>query len=231
MKNELRIIILRSFLTLALMGFVFLLIYGFLLWRNFDQRIWKMPLSVNHSEKEFATTCDDITSCDLLPGDILVRRYSTPRTFLAEHLFDFYYTHSAFYIGDGQIVEAYGKSRDSSEEIQVVSIAASDWVSEDISEILILRPHYRKGVYHSIEQKLITIAGDTQYRFGIPRNATDKRTTCAALIVDVLEEASVIAALPEEVVVTPDYLVWMASTNENFELKRVVNNVSLRRKN
>ena len=66
------------------------------------------PYDVSLRLPHSPSSCTHISECDLLPGDILIRRYITSRTTVFEHIIHPYFTHSAFYMGNDQIAEAVG---------------------------------------------------------------------------------------------------------------------------
>ena len=66
-----------------------------------------------------AVECHELSKCQLIPGDILIRKHATERTRLFEVLFNPYFTHTAFYYGDGQIIEAVGNESNSVDDVRM----------------------------------------------------------------------------------------------------------------
>ena len=158
------------------------------------------------------SSCSILSVCKLEPGDILIRRYITSQTRLADFVFHPYFTHSAMYLGNDQIVEAVGTEKDSRDDIQISSFSKSDWLDPGIERWVIVRPRNIRSKFETIKRNLEHIANDPDYIFGLPREGY-KRTTCADLIFEQL--------YPENVKrpVTPDYLFSrIVDDSDNFEI-------------
>ena len=158
--------------------------------------------------------CQSITICPLQPGDILLRRYITPKTKDFDRYLHPYFTHSAFYLGEGEIVEAVGTEKRKEDEILVENMSDTDWKDRAIEKLVVIRPHYTKGVLNRIKTNLVSIASDPEYRFGLPK-AGNKMTTCADLIFKQLYLQRIIPTSTQTKIITPDYLFWTLIKNTN----------------
>lgn len=159
--------------------------------------------------------CSKITDCVLLPGDILIRRYLTKRTWLPDKIFNPYFTHSAFYVGNDQMVEAGGVENDPKDDIQISSFSRSDWLNNGIEDWVILRPNYHTvAKLDTIIRNLKYIAEDPSYEFGLQKFGY-KRATCADLIFKQLVDESVLEIPNAPKIITPDYLFWAGMNNPN----------------
>jgi len=161
------------------------------------------------------SSCEKINECELLPGDILVRRYMTQRNWYFEKLLRPYFTHVAFYLGDNYLVEATGKEKDPQDEIKIVSFSDSDWLNSSIENFVVIRPKNYLGKLDVIKKKLINIAEDPNYSFGFPEEG-EKKTTCVDFIFQQLIDNNLLnipSDIPEKI--TPDYLYWTTQKNKN----------------
>lgn len=158
------------------------------------------------------STCNKVSECNLIPGDILIRRYITERTDLTSFLLHPYFTHVAFYLGDDQLVEAMGMEINSNNEIKINSFSKSDWLDSEIESFVVFRPNYSGEQLKVIKNNLINIANDPEYKFGFSWQG-GKRTTCAKFIFDqlLLEKIFNISSTLENI--TPDYLFWILKGN------------------
>ena len=162
--------------------------------------------------------CDEISECKLLPGDILIRRYITDRTWLFDKLIHPYFTHSAFYLGDNKIIEAIGSEKDQKDEIQMATLSSSDWFTPDSYSFAIIRPNYINSSLNTIKLNLVSITEDDEYTFGLPKPG-QKRTTCADLIFQQLVDQQMIEGHDMSRIITPDYLYWkLIQKPENFQI-------------
>jgi hypothetical protein len=162
-------------------------------------------------KKVISPNCDKISSCALESGDILLRRHLTDRTKLFDIVFNPYYTHTAFYLGDGYIVEAQGSEKNKRDDVIKEKLSDSDWYNSNIYEWVILRPAYTGNQLSEINQELVVIANDDTYTFGLPHaknGSTEQRTYCSLLIYSELVKHAIIRAGPDESfkIITPDYL-------------------------
>jgi hypothetical protein len=159
--------------------------------------------------------CTEIVNCELLPGDILIRRYITKRTWLIDKLANPYFTHSAFYLGDNQLVEAVGREKDKKDDIKIVDLSTSDWFNSDINNFVIIRPKNYFSKLDIIKSKLINIAEDPDHIFGFYRQGY-KRATCGDLIFRPLFDEKIINVFSNRPkIITPDYLFWVLVNNCN----------------
>jgi hypothetical protein len=162
--------------------------------------------------------CEKVKDCKLQPGDILIRRYITDRTRLIDRLFHPYFTHSAFYLGDGLLVEAVGTEKNREDDIQISELSKSDWLNPDVYNFVIIRPKNYSSKLDIIKYNLLQIANDSDYFFGIPTQG-EKKATCADLIYNQLSDQYIINASNTANVITPDYLFFtLTSDSNNFEV-------------
>ncbi len=175
------------------------------------------PSQVNQILPTSTSSCQKISSCKLNPGDILIRRYITSRTWLMNKLAHPYFTHSAMYLGDDQIVEAVGTEQKPENDIQIAKLSTSDWLNEDMNDWVIIRPRNITPKISIVMSNLKTIAADPEYLFGFSQNGR-KRAACADLIFNQLSENGVIKTLNVPGIITPDYLFSLASKNSDFEI-------------
>jgi len=148
----------------------------------------------------------------------LIRRYITSRTWLVDKLAHPYFTHSAFYLGSDQLVEAVGTEKYSKDDIQIDILSKSDWLNFDVNNFVVIRPKNYSQKLDKIKSNLINIAEDPEYIFGLPEQGY-KRTTCADLIFEQLFHENVIRVSNVPNIITPDYLFWLAINNPaDFEI-------------
>lgn len=205
-------------LIVAVISFIFL-ISGFYFFNKFYDSIFRLSYSqINSSLIGIEAKCKKISDCELLPGDILIRRYITSRTWLFDKIARPYFTHLAFYLGDGQLVEAVGKEKSPKDDIQIAILSKSDWLNSDVNNFVIIRPKNYSNKLDDIENNLRNIAEDPDYVFGLPKKG-HKRATCADLIFNQLfiENVNVISNAPR--IITPDYFFWLTRDNpKDFEI-------------
>jgi len=162
--------------------------------------------------------CKKIKDCKLLSGDILIRRYITSRTWLVDKFTHPYFTHSAFYLGDDQIVEAVGTEKDPADEIQITTLSKSDWLNFDVNNLIIIRPKNHSRELDIIKSNLTNIAEDPNYTFGLPKQDY-KKATCADLIFKQLFDENIIHVYSPPKIITPDYLFFATKNDpDNFEI-------------
>ncbi len=214
----------RSFilklLAITAAGIVFFfLIFGIYFIHKFYNSIFRLSFhQVSSSLTTKISQCEKISDCKLLPGDILIRRYITPKTWVFNKFAHPYFTHSAFYLSDDQIIEAIGTEKDHKDEIQILKLSKSDWLDSDIESFVIVRPKYTDEKLDQIKRNLTAIANDPNYRFGLPQFG-DKQATCADLILEQLLNEKITTTFNTPKIVTPDYLFWLAENNpNNFEI-------------
>jgi hypothetical protein len=165
-----------------------------------------------------SSQCKKISECKLLPGDILIRKYMTQRIWFIDKLLNLFFTHSAFYLGDDQIVEAFGPEDDPKNDIQVVPLSSSDWLNPDVNDFVVIRPKNYSWKLEKIKRNLRYIAEDPEYRFGLPAQGL-KRAMCADLIFKQLLSENIVNVSDAPEIVTPDYLFSLAENNSNdFEI-------------
>lgn len=187
---------------------------------NFYNNIFRLSKdTVTNSLNKQTSQCSNIIDCQLLPGDILIRRYITQKTRLVDKVLHPYFTHSAFYLGQGQIIEAIGQEKTHADEIRITNLTNTDWIDSTMESWVIIRP--KKITPSSLEiinNNFQIIANDPDYRFGIPKN-NNKKTTCADLIYQQLIKQNIIKDSVPPKYITPDYLYWLAINKPNdFEI-------------
>jgi hypothetical protein len=208
-----RSLFLRSLIGIVLLTALFFLLSGVNLAYRTYSSIFRLSINqISNSLPVLASHCKIINDCKLLPGDILIRRYITQRTWLVDKLAHPYFTHSAFYLGDDQIVEAVGTEKNPEDEIQTAILSKSDWSDIDVKNFVVIRPQYTGTELKIIKDNLKKIAGDPDYKFGLPGSGY-KRATCADLIFNQLLNERVISISNSPEIITPDYLFSLATKN------------------
>ena len=195
---------------------LFLFIFGF----NFYNKVFRLSAEqVSNSLITGNPQCNSINGCELLPGDILIRRYITKRTKFPEKFLNPYFTHSAFYLGDNYLVEAIGKEKDNLDEIRIISLTESDWLDPNIESLVVIRPKNYQNKLNILRDNFIDISEDPNYIFGLPKEG-QKRATCADLIFNQLLENNIIDNFSNTTkIITPDYLFWIMTKNKDiFEI-------------
>ncbi len=195
------------------------LVMGIYFAHKFYNSIFRLsPDQVSSSLNTKISECKKISDCKLLSGDILMRRYVTSKTWAFNEFVHPYFTHSAFYLNDDQIVEAIGREKNYQDEIQISKFSKSDWLDSGIESFVIVRPKYSGEKLSNIKINLTAIANDPNYRFGLPQFG-HKQITCADLILEQLFNEKIIVTSTAPQIITPDYLFWLAVTNpHNFEI-------------
>ncbi len=169
------------------------------------------PLQILHR-------CNKLEQCNLEQGDILIRRYITKRIWLLTKITHPHFTHSAIYIGNNKLIEAGGQERDRADDIRIVEINKSDWLQNDIDEIVIFRPIASSRSTVNAIDSLTAIANDPDYYFGLHKFDA-KRSTCAELIYDQLRSQGLVHDANYNDLVTPDFLFYTLMNNKDkFEL-------------
>jgi hypothetical protein len=158
--------------------------------------------------------CKSILECNLKPGDILIRRYVTERTYMYDKLLHPFFTHSAFYIGDGKIIEASGTEDNTEDDISIKNLADTDWMNQGIESLVIVRPNTYTTLKDDIE-RLIHIAEDKNYIFGFEEG----NTSCSELIYRNTSDAYK-TKVPSDLIITPDYL-FQLSIKEGFKIIKI----------
>lgn len=192
---------------------LFFLIYGLDKGHEFYNGIFRLSSDqISDSLNNTVSQCKKIIDCKLLPGDILIRRYITKRTWLVDKLAHPYFTHSAFYLGNDQIVEAVGTEKNPKDDIQVGIFSESDWLNFDVDNFVIIRPKNYSSKLDIIKSNLKNIAEDSDYIFGLPKQGY-KRATCADLISQQLLNGKIIHVSNAPKIITPDYLFSLTKNN------------------
>lgn len=210
--------ILLSLLVIFLIAL--LLIILALSYKKFYNDIFRLSQeSVINSLSQQTSSCPNIKNCQLLSGDILIRRHITQKTQLLDKVFNPYFTHSAYYLGEGQIIEAVGQEKNKADEIIISELINTDWVDTDIETWVIIRPKkITPALSEVINNNFKTIANDPNYRFGTPKNH-NKKTTCADLIYQQLIQQNIIEGLAPPNYITPDYLYSIVVNKpDDFEM-------------
>lgn len=167
-------------------------------------------------EQKGVADCKKIADCNLLPGDVLIRRYITKKTWLPNKLFNPYYTHTAFYLGNGKIVEAVGFESNPQDEIRISSLYQSNWLNSNIDNFVIIRLNYSQKL-PVVKNNLKSIALDPNYHFGFPKPG-EKKVTCADFIFEQLLKEEVINSENIPHLITPDYLFWVLIKDQNSSI-------------
>jgi len=198
---------------------LFFLIYGLFLGHEFYNSIFRLSSAqISNSLNNEVPQCKKIIDCKLLSGDILIRRYITKRTWLVDKLAHPYFTHSAFYLGNDQIVEAVGTEKNSKDDIQIGILSKSDWLNFDVDNFVIIRPKNYSLKLDVIKSNLKNIAEDSDYIFGLPKQG-NKKATCADLIFQQLLDENIVHVSNAPKIITPDYLFSVAKNNpDDFEI-------------
>ena len=206
----------KRLLILFFLGITVLIFLGL---HQIYTSIYRLSLGqISNYVSSVKPTCTTIKECQLLPGDILIRRYITSRTKLFDSLTHPYFTHTAFYMGNNSIIEAGGNEINKAEEIKELQLSSSDWFADDIPSFIIVRPRNYHGKLPIIQDNLKKIADDPQYRFGLPLFQA-KTTTCSDLIYSQLVIEHMVAGEHHPSIITPDYLFWIMMNNPNdFEI-------------
>jgi hypothetical protein len=169
------------------------------------------PLQILHR-------CKQLEQCNLEQGDILIRRHITNRVWLLTKITHPHFTHSAIYIGNNKIIEAGGQEKDRENDIRTIDIDKSDWLQNNIDEIVIFRPILSKQSTVNMISSLTTIANDPEYYFGLHKFDA-KRSTCAELIYDQLLSQRLVHNANYNDKVTPDFLFYtLMNSKDKFEL-------------
>jgi len=165
------------------------------------------PAQAQASLANISSTCSMLKECALKPGDILIRRHNTSRTKLFEIFIHSYFTHSAFYYGDGAIIEAGGTETDRRDDIRALSFSQSDWATDPLETWVVFRPTTASS--SSIERLrayMKGVADDPEYVFGFRTSKRSKRASCSDIIFDGLIASNIVPDMDRPDVMTPDYL-------------------------
>ncbi len=176
------------------------------------------PKYVSSALYKNTSVCKELKDCDLIEGDILIRRYITNRTWFFDKIADPFFTHSAMYLGDYRIIEAVGKEKLNQDEIVINDITKSDWYDTGIESWVIVRVKNIPSKITKIKKDLEEIAVDPGYSFGLSTK-NHKQLSCSDLILNPLINNGVIQIKSKPEVITPDYLFWLAiSSTNDFEI-------------
>lgn len=185
-----------------------------------DVNIYTTDISeVAHTLNNRTRTCTVFRKCDLLEGDILIRRLKTERTHFITTFSDAYFTHVATYIGENSIVEAVGNEKDNDDEILVSSLNILEWGNKE-AQWVIIRPSITPEAVNVLTHNLKQIANDNSYTFGLTRNQSrSKKRTCADLVFYNLLNEGLIDIQDTPTIIPPDYLFSVLIQNKDtFEL-------------
>ncbi len=195
--------ILLPLLLFAVIIFLSLVIYRQLY--NSVFRLSKTDVQIMLSKSN--QTCKKIMDCDLAPGDILIRRYVTPTTKEFNSILHPYFTHVAFYEGEGKIVEAIGRQKKHEDEIRTAELANTDWTDNKIESVVVIRPNYNHDELSKVITNLRSISKDNNYRFGFSQ-INKNYTSCAEMVMNQLELIGMKNTKNLPNLITPDYLFW-----------------------
>ena len=194
-------------------GIVIVTIFFLLFWiyQKYNRNGPNVLLTTN------SKTCANILDCNLLPGDILIKRQLTERTTVVANIFDMYFTHTALYIGENQIIEARGTDKNKQSEIVQNHLSFTDWVDPEIETLFVLRPTNASAeeITAAIKHAGL-IAGSEEYIFGYGFNmSSSKRQYCSGLIWNIYQQAGYLTQFHKPVIF-PDDLFSMATKGEYF---------------
>jgi len=214
MSQKLTIILIITVVVLSIFSII-----GVYFGHQFYDSIFRLSLDqVSNSLVPIVPQCKKVIECKLLPGDILIRRYITSHTWSFDKFINPYFTHTAFYLGNGYLVEAIGTQKNSEDEIRIVTLEESDWLNTNMDNFVIIRPKNYSLKLDIIENNLKNIAEDADYIFGFPKQG-HKRAMCADLIFGQLSDQNIINDPNSPKIITPDYLFWATKNNPNdFEI-------------
>ncbi|MFZ2522004.1 MAG: hypothetical protein WAX44_01960 [Minisyncoccia bacterium] len=165
----------------------------------------------NNSEN--GTGCRKFSECELLPGDILIRRYVTNVSDLFSKTLNPYFTHSAIYLGNDELFEALGDHLEPKDQIQISKLSESDWMDEDMKNFVVIRPKNYNERFGEIKSNLRKIADDPDYVFG-PFDEKRKNASCSDVILKQLTKIELVSNKEIPWIITPDYLFWTTQNNK-----------------
>ncbi|TAK57608.1 hypothetical protein EPO17_01485 [Patescibacteria group bacterium] len=199
--------------------FLFLILYGFYYYKDIQNNLFRLSKEqVQESLFQVKSGCESLEGCNLIAGDILIRRYVTERVDLVNRLFHPYFTHTALYLGDGYIVEAIGNERSKADEIKVSKLKETDWLDGGVEKLVIIRPRKYGNKLNTVVDGLKDVANNSEYTFGFSEN-NDKKVSCADLIFRQLENNGMIEISDKPKIITPDYLfAVLTRNNQDFEI-------------
>ena len=213
-----REILIKAILLIATLGIFIVAIFGVSFYSKTYSQIFRLShIQIKELLIKHPSSCLKITTCKLWPGDILIRRYITSRTWAMDRLTHPYFTHSAMYIGDDYIVEAVGSEKRPGDDIQIAKLSTSDWWDDNMNDWVVIRSKKIGTKIDTITASLKTIASDPEYRFGFTQDEY-KRATCADLIFRQLNNNGIIYTDNIPKIITPDYLFFTISQNLDFEI-------------
>jgi hypothetical protein len=204
----------RTFLVFT--ALVIILLSGLLVTRLFitQNKLFTLrETQVQEAIKDLPNiVCESVDKCDLLAGDILIKRDLTNRTYLIAKLFGLYFTHSAIYLGSGEVLEARGYEKNSQDEILVSPWEESGWATKG-NEIIVIRPVVDPYLIEEVVQKGREIASDHRYHFKLgPFGKEEYGLNCTELVWDLYSDAGYLDPYQEKYL-TPDYLFSYARAN------------------
>lgn len=199
---------------LAFIAAIILLFAGFVAYRAY--RFYSSVFRITYEQAisalpETPSGCVKLMDCKLQPGDILIRRYVTPVTEAFYETLNPYFTHTAFYMGNGEIFEAVGNYTAPQDQIVVEKLSETDWARDDVADFVIVRPKNYGSHLDSIISDLRDIADDPRYVFG---PLTDGKTmvSCSDIILKYFTDYGMIAPDPKKpFYITPDYLYYVTT--------------------
>lgn len=201
--------------------FIFLLVF-FVLLKAYIFYSSVFVLSYDQVEKYMDTKpnqCKKLVDCKLLPGDIIIRRYVTKVSELFDETLNPYFTHSAVYLGNGELFEAVGNYTTPENQIVISKLSESAWYNQDMKNFVVIRPKNYYGKLDYTISGLTNIANDPEYVFG-PLNETKKTASCSDIILKYLVDDKIVRnSYINPPIITPDYLFWkIENDSKNFEI-------------
>jgi hypothetical protein len=176
------IVVLKMLVFLAVFLFLSFALFYFSLFRLTSAQVdallqkssgeYNLQLNLSNKSNSLNTQnqpnlCTSIKDCEFMPGDMLIRRYITEDTERFEKVMRPFLTHSTFYIGNGEVVEAVGSKPDIKDEVVKEPLHSTDWMNSDIEKWVIVRPLFIKPHIQEITKSLKDIADDPDYGFGL----------------------------------------------------------------
>ncbi len=211
----------RVFKIISIIFLIIIFIAGilFVSGYSFYKSVFRLSYREVSETLKSTPVCEKIEKCELLEGDILIRRYVTEVTKLFDETLNPYFTHSAYYLGENEIFEAVGNYETPENQVKVNQLSQSDWLDEEMENFIIIRPKNKDQKINFITDGLKKIAEDPEYVFGLLKDGR-KTVSCSDIILKYLEDEGFTKKSENvERIVTPDYLFWkMVKDGENFEI-------------
>ncbi len=181
----------------------------------FSPSVYSLQKADHNSRIRFARdgcTSSMISACDLHAGDILLKRELTDSTAIPSRVYNLHFTHAALYMGNDLILEAKGFDTNKANEISLSHKAATQWVSKEMEDWIVLRPAAEVSTINDVISLVNKYASSPHLKFGFTRNALDDTVAyCSQLIWKIYYEAQYSLGEPYSGIITPDYIFHLAS--------------------